>query len=38
MAENLVIILKLHAEHGVGQKLHHLAAHFEQFFLGQTNL
>ncbi|MCA1199476.1 hypothetical protein K9B35_16015 [Sphingomonas sp. R647] len=38
MAENLVIILKLHTEHRVGEELHNAAAHFKQFFLGQTNL
>jgi hypothetical protein len=31
-----MVIFELHAEHGVGEKLHHLSAHFEQFFLRQT--
>jgi hypothetical protein len=32
-----MIVFKLHAEHGIGEQLHHLPTHFEQFFLGQTN-
>ena len=36
VAEDFVVVLQPHAEHGVGQKLHHLAAHFEQFFFCQT--
>src|SRR3546814_18797947 len=31
VAEDLVIIFKPHAEHGVGEKLHNLSAHFKQF-------
>ncbi|GAY23440.1 hypothetical protein SFOMI_4012 [Sphingobium fuliginis] len=27
-----MIIFKPHAEHGVGEKLHNLSAHFKQFF------
>src|SRR4051812_8795869 len=37
MAENLMIVLEADAEHGVGQKLDHLAAHLEQFFLGHLS-
>jgi hypothetical protein len=37
MAEDLVAILELHAEHGVGQQLDHLPAHFEKFFLGHSH-
>jgi hypothetical protein len=37
VAEDFMIILELHAEHGVGQQLHHLPAHFEQFFFRQTS-
>ena len=33
-----MIVLEADAEHGVGQQLHHLPAHFEQFFFCQTNL
>ncbi|VVT10881.1 conserved hypothetical protein [Sphingomonas sp. EC-HK361] len=36
VTEDFVIILEPDAEHRVGQKLDHLAAHFEELFLGQT--
>src|ERR1700758_1991052 len=32
MTQNFMIVFEAHAEHGVGQKLHHLAAHLEKFF------
>ena len=35
VAENLMAVLELHAEHRVGQQFHHLSAHLEEFFLGQ---
>jgi hypothetical protein len=35
VAEDLVIVLEPDAEHGVGQKLNDLAAHFKEFFFGQ---
>ncbi|CCW17822.1 hypothetical protein EBBID32_21710 [Sphingobium indicum BiD32] len=31
-----MIILKPDAEHGVGEKLHNLSAHFKQFFFGHN--
>src|SRR5688572_31214980 len=34
VAENLMVILQLHAEHRIGQQLDHRAPHFEKFFLG----
>ena len=36
VAEDFVIVLELDPEHRVGEQFHHAAAHFEQFFLGQT--
>src|SRR5205085_4998352 len=35
VTENLVAVLETDAEHRIGQQLHHLPAHLEQFFLGQ---
>jgi hypothetical protein len=29
-------VLELDAEHRIGQQLHHLPAHLEQFFFGQA--
>src|SRR4029453_19212440 len=37
MAEDLVAVLQLHAEHRVGQQLDDLPAHFEKFFLGHSH-
>src|SRR6218665_265974 len=36
VAEDLMAVLELHAEHGVGQQLDHLPAHLEEFFLGHS--
>jgi hypothetical protein len=36
VAQDFVVVLQPDAEHGVGQKLHHLTAHFEKFFFSQT--
>ena len=37
MAENLVAVLEADAKHRIGQQLHYLPAHLEQFFLGQAD-
>jgi hypothetical protein len=37
MAENFMAVLEAHAEHRIGQQLHNLPTHLEQFFLGQAN-
>src|SRR3990170_2363310 len=38
MAKDLVAVLQLYAEHGVGQQFNHLPAHFEEFFLSHSFL